>query len=152
MVPKHRAEGHLVQPSSRRLCWPSLWRQWTCQMSLGMARDSSTLMNHMCIIQGVFKQKHLSHRFTRFFFLSIYLFLLQHLVFNAASKGSFVAVCECLVEACEASWGTWTLSCINSLWGLVPWWGIKPQCTAWGGQSLSHWVIRKTFFFFFQSW
>lgn len=66
-------------------------------------RDSSTLMNHMCIIQGVFKQKHLSHKVAVFFFLSIYLFLLQHLVFNAASKGSFVAVCECLVEACEAS-------------------------------------------------
>ena len=67
-------------------------------------RDSSTLMNHMCIIQGVFKQKHLSRKVAGFFFfLSIYLFLLQHLVFNASSKGSFAAVCECSVEACEAS-------------------------------------------------
>lgn len=37
------------------------------------ASDSSRLMNHMCITQGVFKQKHPSH--TVAFFFSKYLFI-----------------------------------------------------------------------------
>lgn len=78
----------------------SLWRRWRVSELRNGASGGSTWMSHVCVTRGVFKQKHPSHKAA--FVLSMCLFILQPLVFNAASKGSLAAVCERLVEAWEA--------------------------------------------------